>query len=345
VLKRRGVKFVFFHRVEALEASADGKSVASIRLTKQAELVSGNLDDYQPFVDVKGLNCWPSEPNWSELVDGATMKAQGVNFESRWNAWAGVGEVELVAGVDFDVVINATSVAEHRNICVSLMNANPRYKRMVLGLKTVQTQAVQMWFTVTPEQAGAPNPPVIATGYAEPLDTWADMSFLIPHEDWGATPEAKFLTYQCSAFPDAAVIPPYTDHGFPARELERVNQNLTDWLTRYTGHVWPGMADPNNPAALDWGKLTGPGAGALKLKAQYMRANIDPTERYVMSTPGTTSVRLKADESGFTNLVLAGDWIFTSLPAGSIESSVMSGLHAAEAVSGKRLPITDGYDR
>jgi uncharacterized protein with NAD-binding domain and iron-sulfur cluster len=345
VLKRRGVKFVFFHRVEALEASADGKSVASIRLTKQARLVSGNLDDYQPFVDIKGLPCWPSEPNWSELVDGAAMQAAGVNFESRWSPWAGVEQVELVAGVDFDHIINGISVAEHKNICKSLMAVNARYRHMVEGLRTVQTQSAQLWFTVTPEQAGAPNPPVIATAYAEPMDTWADMSFLIPHEDWGDPPQVQFLTYLCSSFPDAPVIPPYTDHDFPARELARVEAHMVDWLTRRAGHVWPGAADPNNPAGVDWSKLWGPGSGANKLKSQYLRVNIDPTERYVMSTPGTTRLRLKADESGFSNLTLAGDWIYTSLAAGCIESAVMSGLHAAEAVSGQRLPITDGYER
>jgi uncharacterized protein with NAD-binding domain and iron-sulfur cluster len=345
VLKRRGVKFVFFHRVESLEVTPDGKSIASVRFTKQANLASGNLDDYQPFVDVKGLPCWPSDPNWSELVDGAAMQAAGVNFESRWSAWPGIGQVELVAGVDFDHVINGTSVAEHKNICKPLMAANARYRHMVEGLRSVQTQSAQLWFTVTPEQAGAPNPPVIATAYAKPLDTWADMSFLIPHESWGADPEVKFLTYLCSAFPDATVIPPYTDHDFPARERARVEANMVDWLTRSAGHVWPGITDPNNPAGIDWSTLWGPEAGALKLKSQYLRANIDPTERYVMSTPGTTKLRLKADESGFSNLTLCGDWIYTSLAAGCVESAVMSGLHAAEAVSGVRMDITDGYER
>jgi uncharacterized protein with NAD-binding domain and iron-sulfur cluster len=169
------------------------------------------------------------------------------------------------------------------------------------------------------------------------------MSFLIPHEDWGDVPEVNFLVYLCGALEDRADIPPYTDHDFPRREKERVQANIIDWLTRNVGHIWPGLSDPNNPAALNWETLVGSGEGADRLRAQYVRANIDPTERYVMAFPGTTKIRLRADESGFSNMALAGDWVYTSLSAGSIESAVMGGLHAAEAVTGVDMNITGRY--
>ena len=70
-----------------------------------------------------------------------------------------------------------------------------------------------------------------------------------------------------------------------------------------------------------------------------MRVNVDATERYILSTPGTTALRMKAGDTGFGNLVMAGDWVLTSITAGCIECAVMAGLHAAEAVSGERFTI------
>ena len=76
------------------------------------------------------------------------------------------------------------------------------------------------------------------------------------------------------------------------------------------------------------------GHGALRFKQQFWRANIDPTESYVTSPPGSTAARLKAWDSGFSNLVLAGDWIYTGLNVGSVEGAVMGGRLASHAVGG-----------
>ena len=52
------------------------------------------------------------------------------------------------------------------------------------------------------------------------------------------------------------------------------------------------------------------------------------------SPPGSTAARLKAWGSGLSNLVLAGDWIYTGLNVGSVEGTVMGGRLASYAVSG-----------
>jgi uncharacterized protein with NAD-binding domain and iron-sulfur cluster len=77
---------------------------------------------------------------------------------------------------------------------------------------------------------------------------------------------------------------------------------------------------------------------------QFWRANIDPTERYVMAPANSTRHRLKASESGFDNLILAGDWIYNGLNVGSVEGAVMGGKLAANAVSGQRVTVY-GYPR
>jgi uncharacterized protein with NAD-binding domain and iron-sulfur cluster len=50
--------------------------------------------------------------------------------------------------------------------------------------------------------------------------------------------------------------------------------------------------------------------------------------------------RLAADQSGFANLVLAGDWILNGYNAGCVEAAVWSGMQAANTILGK--PLNDG---
>jgi hypothetical protein len=70
-------------------------------------------------------------------------------------------------------------------------------------------------------------------------------------------------------------------------------------------------------------------------QAQYLRLNHEPSEQYVLSLPGTTRFRLAPAESGFDNLVLAGDWTRTRINGGSVEAAVESGQEAARALSDK----------
>ena len=65
-----------------------------------------------------------------------------------------------------------------------------------------------------------------------------------------------------------------------------------------------------------------------------MRVNFEPTERYVTAPANTTTFRLKAWESGYSNLYLAGDWTYTGLNVGCVEATVMSGKLASLAISG-----------
>ena len=64
-------------------------------------------------------------------------------------------------------------------------------------------------------------------------------------------------------------------------------------------------------------------------------SGISCTSFLVQCAPGTDRVRLRADESGFDNLFLAGDWTDNGLNAGCIEAATLSGLQAANAVLGR----------
>src|SRR5262249_7667370 len=60
-LRRRGVDFEFFHRVDRLHLSADRTAVDAITIGRQARLARG-VDRYEPLVSMRGLPCFPQTP-------------------------------------------------------------------------------------------------------------------------------------------------------------------------------------------------------------------------------------------------------------------------------------------
>lgn len=90
------------------------------------------------------------------------------------------------------------------------------------------------------------------------------------------------------------------------------------------------------PTGFDWSVLIdlNDGTGPARFDGQYWRGNVDPSERYVLSVVGSSQHRLRADQSGFANLFLAGDWLKTGLDAGCVEAATMGGMQAARAIGG-----------
>jgi len=80
-------------------------------------------------------------------------------------------------------------------------------------------------------------------------------------------------------------------------------------------------------------------SGPARFEAQYWRANVSDWERYVLTPAGSVEHRLPSDDSGFENLVLAGDWTRTGIDGGCVEAAVISGLDAAQALTGLPQPI------
>jgi len=75
-------------------------------------------------------------------------------------------------------------------------------------------------------------------------------------------------------------------------------------------------------------------SGTMPLDFQFWRANIDPTERYVLSSKGSIKHRLKSGEPSFGNLYLARDWTDNGLNIGCVEAAATSGIQAARAILG-----------
>lgn len=339
VLKRRGVEFKFFHRVDELIPSPDGLYIDTIRIGQQVTLPDG-VASYDPLIDVRGLPCWPSEPKYRLLQQGGQLELSGANLEDWWTTWEDAGpELLLERGIDFDEVILGISLASFPYIAKRVMEVSPAFKRMVENIDTVQTQAVQLWFDCDLAALGWSYPSPVLDAYAAPFDTWADMSQLIVRECY---PEGsvKNIAYLCSHLDDAEPLPPRTDHGYYERQKARVAENALRWLETSPAALWPSATSPSG--CLDWQRLVAPrdpAVSAARFFSQYHVATANPSDRYVLSSPRTYQYRLRADESGVNNLTLAGDWLRTGLSLGCAEGAVMGGLQASQVLCGRPANI------
>jgi len=337
VLQQRGVNFVFFNKIKNL--GLQNGLVQTIQIGQQVTLTNGT---YNPLVEVGGLPCWPSEPLYDQIVQGQQLQQLGINLESAWTPWQDVAEITLQRGVDFDLVILGTSLAPLKDICTELIAASPAWQNMVEKIQTVQTQSFQLWLTEDLPTLGWTDGQTVLTAYAHPFESWADMSQVSPREEWPPNLEPKSIEYFCGALPDPTVIPPYSDHDFPSQEAAVVQENSINWIEQNMGTLWPNSVS----TGFNWNLLVDPqgGTGPSRFSSQYSRANIDPNERYVLSVPGSTQYRLKAGESGFANLYLAGDWVLNGLNIGCVESAAMGGLEASQAICGYPQEIVGETD-
>jgi uncharacterized protein with NAD-binding domain and iron-sulfur cluster len=244
VLKQRGVKFNFFHRVTALGLSGDGTQIEIIDIDVQAEPVDA-VNGYNPFIQVKGLDCWPNEPLYGQLVGGQNLR--GHDLESAWAAPPPVGHKTLTLGPDFDLVVLGISLGALNTICKDLVAASPAWTKMVAGIPTVQTQALQLWLKATADQLGysagtplpPPDPPCVS-GFAEPFDTYVDMSTVRNREAWQPGDGTIHLAYFCNVMPDVPGAPaPGTDPRFPDRMHQLVKNNSLAFLQQTVLSLWP----------------------------------------------------------------------------------------------------------
>jgi uncharacterized protein with NAD-binding domain and iron-sulfur cluster len=306
VLLARGVKFKFFHRLVGVSVSADQSRIETVTLQRQADVLA---EPYDPLVTVKGLACWPSEPDWDQLVDGDRMRSDQVDFESYWDGEVS-GAITLDAGSSFDALVLAVP-PEMLRLVASALSVRPEWQRMLNNSASVATQAFQLWLKPTLAQLGWSLGPTVLTSYASPFDTWADMSHLIPAESWAAGNVPGSIAYLCGAMVRPSPLPAN------AHCSATVEANARTWLAANIQVLWPNAGRPIDPSSL---------------LSEYYRCNVDPSELYVQTFPGSVQHRLTPGSRVFSNLYLAGDWTRTRYSSGCVEAAVESGILAAQAV-------------
>ena len=332
-LEKRGVKFDFFSAVTGLGLDKRGRRVETIELVRQVEL-SGPAT-YRPLIDVRGLECWPSEPLWDQVRDGEELSRQGHDFEHEANPLGRPAE-SLQRGRDFDQVVLAIPVGALGEICRELADRLPRFAEMLDNSATVCTQSFQLWLARPPTELGYQHSQnSIAGSYVEPLDTWCDMTHLLAREQWSPAEGVAGIAYFCGVLGEAPL-------ETPVDATRRVKGNAEAFLE---GQIAPIMSDARGPGGrgFDWQLLAGGGrslSGPARMGSQYWRADVTPSERYVLTPAGSVAHRLAADESGLQNMVLAGDWTRNGIDGGCVEAAVTSGLQAARALIGDERPLS-----
>ena len=332
-LRNRGVDFEFFSRLDHLHLSPDRTAVDAITLGRQARLAAG-VRRYEPLVPVRGLPVFPAAPLVDQLADADGIESEPL--ETHWCTWPDAERRVLRRGVDFDLVVLAVPPAMAGIVARELVEDRPEWRGMVEGLASVATQAFQVWLREPEPALGWPHPGSTMSGYVDPFDTWASMPQLVDAEDWPEGDRPATIAYFCGAL-EAPWPPPSEaqgDRDYAAYWNRRVRERARDFLKRELGQLLPGAV---SEGGVRWQLLCGRDgrSGPDAFNSQFWTANVDPSDRYVQSLPGTGELRLRPDESGYDNLFLAGDWTDSGLNAGCIEAAALSGLQAGNAILGR----------
>ncbi|HXH19844.1 MAG TPA: NAD(P)-binding protein [Chitinophagales bacterium] len=344
VLKHRGVKFKFFHKTKKLKLSADKTFVEKIEMEEQVTLLGA---EYDPLIDDrKNVPGWTSEPRYEQLAQGHRLSSpsRGDNYdlESAWCNWKGGKTFDLEHGKDFDEIILGISIGALRNICDELIQNNDAWRKMIANISITPTQAFQIWLKADAREMGWHywnKEPALVGSYELPFDTYSDMSDVLPHEQWQAQEEPKTIIYFCGPLHNVRMQPP-ADPVFPHRQQRAVLSEAENFMNNHASHLWPLARHPNG-TEFNWDLLAdmASGQGTKRFEAQYFRANINPTDQYVLSEKGTSQYRLETGKTGFSNLHITGDWIKNGFNAGCVESCVIAGKLTAKAVSEKTAKI------
>jgi len=351
-LVARGVNFEFFHKLTGVKTIGKKGQRTLEELTFERQATVTSLD-YDPLMkmnhtDAKGAWCvWPNHPNWEQLHHGDVNKNANVDYED-WNLEdrPGSSDRTLTHGAEedgFDYAVWALPPSMIPLVGDEKMRAE--WKTTIDRLPTTATQAVQVWLTRDTKDLGWPrnNLPrhtsrYASGGFPNPLSGMAALDDVIRFEDWGED-GPKGLIYFCGQLHDWP--------GGQSRDEDRIRVLQSAGATlRLLGSFLEGARpkepDRPDPQAIDFEYLYDPDPnheGEQRLSCQYARPNTRPTEAYVRAPAGSVAGRRDAWDSGFTNLTVAGDWMYNGFNLGSFESAVTGGKLAAFALAGGASPV------
>jgi len=247
----------------------------------------------------------------------------------------------------------ATPVATLPHIAPEIVARVPSWKRTVALVRATPTQSFQLWFDddnialgVPLEQWGLQEPNLVPNNetYANGFTAWGDATVSAPYENFVTPPGA--ISYFCGAF---TITEPYDerDAAHYAREQKGAESRAQQWCIDNAGWIFRDATTKEQPYGLDYRRLAVPDDSTPmspleRWKAQYFRANVEPTGLYTMTLPKTIKERVRFDDTGFENLVLAGDWVgHDGINAGFVDGAMLCGRQSALALRARLLlPMT-----
>ena len=357
LLCQRGVRFHFFHKLSAVVPDAGSNAVDRLDFEVQAT-VRGGSDAYEPLRRLDdGELVWPDRPLYDQLAEGDALRDGGYDLESWWTPWEAPAIRTLRRGTDFDRVVLATPISTLPHTCGALIGhpGGAAWGPMLANVQSAATQAVQLWLTEPTTELGWGKQPGkhdrwVGALYNQDLTSFCDFSDLVAEERWPEDNRPQGLIYLIGALSDPEEPIDFADHAFPERQHERIKWATVQWLRNIDGLLPKAPRSPIDGRSFDFSLLhqhdrSRRSRGVNRIDQQFWKANIDPNERYTLNVAGTVQYRLHPWDSGFENLVLAGDWVYTGFNVGSFEGAVMGGRLASLTLTGAPLlEDVHGYD-
>jgi len=312
------VRFHFLHKLSGVDFVFEPKEK---RYVKQLTFSTGGDYNELDRLSENALDhfgCWPDDEQ--VFRDAAKGKLAG-------------RPRELHVGDDFHAVIFAMGIDDFVDVVDKsglFEKMPPEWQAMRDKVRTVATQAAQVWLERDLPQLGWLRGSGLVTALGMSFDTWADMTHTLATERaWrdtqsdgarravaGAAEGARSVAYFCGVLPETEVQRRGTGIG------DKVRANLTALLRGEIRPLWPaGFDDQGRPQISMIGN-------------PHMEASTKGSARYTLSLPGSIEHRISPLELSVLNMTIAGDWTACGLDAGCVESAVMSGMLAAHAITG-----------
>ena len=230
-------------------------------------------------------------------------------------------------------MVLAIPVGALRPITDELIARDESFRRAIDSAVTVPTQAFQLWLGKPSRELGWEHDPDSVAGcFVEPLDTYCEMSHLIPREQWAGPDGVGAIAYFCGVLDERAGRGGPTPPGGCGRTRPG---SSSPTLAGSGPAPAPGRAASTGPCWSIAGRVR-PGPPRLPVLARQRDAL-----GALRADPGRNGGRSAAlGSSGFENLVLAGDWTKNGIDGGCVEAAVISGMQAARALTGERRPAT-----
>jgi len=323
VLKAKGVRFAFFHRIDGIELDPTGTRIACVTGMRQARPLAGPFG-YAPLIDHGGRKCWPTDPRYADLHDGHALRdwlvAEGLTLETD-GVFADYPTAEpfvLTDGADgddgFTHLVLAVPPRVLDRVAAPLVAHDPAWQRALETARQCPTIAVEL--RGHDPLGGATVLGALLTAHIQPFGTWADMSFLAQSETGDPT---SHLSYLCGVWPSAAPNPGERWQDFVAREIAAAEALTHSWNAAHLeATLRAGLGRPTGPIPT--------------IDSVTVRVNLGLSEGYVQSPAGSIDARLPAGATGYANLFVAGDWTRSGIEAGCYEAALLSGLTCADAV-------------
>lgn len=342
-LLKRGVRFEFFSRVTGLNIDPITDQLMSIDYAQQVQMREPS-QAYQPLVNIPipgwpddlPLEGWPSEPLWEQVADGDRLRSAHRDFEADHADLPGAGDSprQLRLGVDFDKAIIGISLGGLKQVCDTFPARLPKsnWGPMFGAVTVTRTCAMQLWMTRAVEDLGSSSADRTLTGSAQPYSAWSDMSHLLSREIWNGADRPRSILYFCGQIQGP-------ENGGAANQ--KAYEDAITWLRGSAPVFFSRATSSDSPYGLDPGLIYDPDPSAPGdvLTRQYIRANTNPSDLYVQSPKNSVFTRMDANQSGLSNLFLAGDWTRNGMNSGCAEAAARSGWRCAQAIVGKLPPL------